>query len=404
MEKTARPNPRRRWTAALLALALPCAASAAPKSSEKKDDAETARAKAEALEKKREEQALIRAQFAFGFNDIADKIVIIECEGARGGSAGSGFIAKMNGKPYIFTNQHVIMGADKIAFTTASGQRLAPKSVELSSERDIARLEVDAQDGLEIGPTVAMGIPVAVFGNSEGAGVATELYGTVNGVGAELVETSAEFVSGNSGSPVLNLDRQVLGIASYVRVSRKHAMKEGTEFENKTRRFCYRLTGVEWQAVNWKQYNDKFGKTCVANEALVDSIFDIIQDWFKDPFSKVAADDHPDTELRKWSSSHNLMVNRIVRLNDKGRATPHELDNTNKQIRKDIGDSAATLSAACKQRSRQMRLLATQRDLSGYLRGEFEGYAASLDNAAAAIDRFGAKLSDINFFSFKDEV
>jgi hypothetical protein len=97
------------------------------------------------------------------------------------------------------------------------------------------------------------------------------------------------------------------------------------------------------------------------------------------------------------------MVNRIMRLNDKGRASQHELDNTNKQIRNDIGDSAEALSTVCSNRARQLRLLADQRELTEYLRNELEGNVASLEYAARAIDRFGDKLSDINFFHFSDK-
>jgi hypothetical protein len=275
--------------------------------------------------------------------------------------------------------------------------------VELSATRDIARLLLPDEDGFELAATIEMDLPVGVFGNSDGGGVATELYGTVSGVGADVVEVTADFVSGNSGSPVLNLNQELVGIASYVKYSQKSKMKEGTKFENQTRRFCYRLTGTQWQAVNWKQYNKKYGKLYRTNEQLVDSIYEIINQWYDSPFGKVTADDHPDHDLQKWSTSHNHMVNRIVRLSDKGRATRHELDNTNKQIRKDIGDSAEALAAVCKGRARQMKLLSTQRELTEFLRKEFEGYAYSLDYSAKAIDRFGDRLTDLNFFRFADE-
>jgi hypothetical protein len=361
--------------------------------------AEEERETKEALEKRLEEEKEFKAQFEYSFNDIADNLVIITCEN----SSGSGFIAKMNGKTYLLTNQHVILGSEKISFQTATGRALRPRSVELSARRDIVRLLLTDEGGFEIADSMSMGSPIGVFGNSEGGGVATELYGKVTGVGADVVEVSADFVKGNSGSPVLNLEQEVIGIASYLRYSRKKRDTEGTRFENQTRRFCHRLTGTKWKPVNWKKYNKDYGKRYRTNEQLVDSIFEIINQWYDSPFGKISADEHPDMDLRKWSTAHNHMVNRIVRLNDKGRATRHQLDNTNKQIRKDIGDSATVLAKVCKSRARQMRMLATQKELTEFLRKEFEGYAYSLEYAAKAIDRFGDKLSDINYFRFENE-
>ncbi|MCF7817743.1 MAG: serine protease [Kiritimatiellales bacterium] len=363
------------------------------------DDAKAEREKEAVLEKKRAEEKVIKAQFGYSFNDIADKLVIIEHELG----SGSGFLAKMDDKYYIITNQHVILGADQISFKTATGEQLRPIKVELSTTRDIVRLELATESGFALSESIEMGIPIGVFGNSDGGAVATELYGKTSGVGGDVIEVSADFVAGNSGSPVLNLDQQVIGIASYVKFSRKSKMKEGTKFENKTRRFCYRLTGTQWQTVDWKLYNKKYGKLYRANEQLVDSIFEIIGQWYENPFKKVTVENHPDQELCRWSDAHNLMVNRITRLSDKGRASPHELNNTNQQIRKDIGDSAGALSAVCTGRARQISLLASQRELTEFMRKEFESNASSLEYAAKAIDRFGDKLTDINFFRFKDD-
>jgi hypothetical protein len=391
--------PKRLLHIALLTALVCCSVSAEETPSE--DDEE--RAKKEAAEQREEIEQIIKAQFGYSFNDISGQLVTITCESDSGRSAGSGFIAKMDGKSYLITNQHVILGADKISFKTTTGRILRPRKVELSETRDIARLLLADEEGFEVTPSVSMGIPVGVFGNSEGSGVATELYGETTGVGADVVEVSAEFVKGNSGSPVLNLEQQVVGIASYVKYSRKKKDTEGTKFEKLTRRFCYRLTDTQWKTVNWKQYNKKYGRLYRANDQLIDSIFDIIKQWYDSPFARVSIHDHPDYDLNKWSTAHNHMVNRIVRLSDKGRATPHELNNTNKQIRKDVRDSAEALAAVCRSRARNMQMLATQKDLTEFLRQQFEDYASGLEYAAQSIDRYGDKLSDIHFFRFKKE-
>jgi hypothetical protein len=378
----------------ILLLGLPCFHATAKEEEDK--SAEIERNKKEALEKWLAEEQEIKAQFEYSFNDVADHIVTVSCQSSRGRSSGSGFIAKMDGKTYLFTNQHVILGADKISFKTTSGTTLRPRGVQVCTSLDIARLPLEETDGLIISKNMAIDAPIAVFGNSEGGGVATELYGKVTGIGAEVVEVSADFVFGNSGSPVLNLDREVIGIASYVRSF------SDDEDGSKTRRFCYRLTGSEWRTINWKKYNDKYGKLHRDNQELIESIIEIANVWYGDPFNRVSAGEHPDSGLKKWSTSHNHMVNRIGRMREKGRATQHELDNVNKRIRKDMSDSADALSTVCRNRARQMHFLAKQKELTGYLRNEFTSFAERLESAADEIDLYGSELAAKNFFYFVD--
>lgn len=262
--------------------------------------------KEEDAEKSRAESKIIKKEFSYSFNDIRDHLVVIEHENGMG----SGFVAKMGDHYYIFTNQHVILGAKKISFKSVSGKQLRPKKVELSATRDIARLLLDTDEGLAISGNIEMDAPVGVFGNSDGAGVATELYGKINGVGGDLVEVSADFVSGNSGSPVLNLNQEVIGIASYVRFSSNSRSKEGTQFENKTRRFCYRITGSRWIAVNWGKYNTKYGIPYSENEQLIQCLKTIYDEWDGDISDRVHLETGSDRRILSWSQAHNEITTK----------------------------------------------------------------------------------------------
>lgn len=320
------------------------------------------------------EEAEIKDQFSYTFDDVYDKLVIIECKGSHGAWSGSGFIAAMDGKTYIFTNQHIVLGADTVSFKTAKGDILRPRVVELSAERDIARLLIEDREALAISDNISMSAPLAVFGNSEGGGVATELYGKVTGVGADLVEVSAEFVSGNSGSPVLNQNKEVIGIASYVRHSQPSRMKKGTRFEDKVRRFCYRLTNVRWARVNWKKYNAEYGSAYRENEAMVETILNVVNGLYDEPFGRVT-ENYTDSALARWSVQHNRAVN-----------------SAGNQRRTDVHKSTKALADFCNRRARNIKLNLETRGMTGFLREESEGFMYSFEYASEAIDYFNTKL------------
>ncbi|MDZ8117926.1 S1 family peptidase [Pontiella agarivorans] len=313
--------------------------------------------------------------FDFSADQLANRLAVLTCSTRTESWFGSGFVAELNGKKYIFTNQHVILGADRITCKTADGQPLRPRGIELSKVRNLARFEVDTDAAFPLSSDASMDEAVAVFGNEKGT--PTEYFGRINGVGADLIETTAEFTRENGGAPVLNADGAVIGMASHVRESRSHAMKEGTKFEDRTRRFCQRFNRVDWQTVNWKRFNTMFGKPYRQSEALINNTFDILVDWQNEPFKTVSLESGPDRGLNTWVSSHNAVMEKIV-------------NNSNKRQKYSAyAESLQGLSEICASRARQLQLLEGSRELTGFLRNEFSAQAAALDFAVKYIKRRG---------------
>ena len=189
------------------------------------------------------------------FQMSKDKLVLVDCEDG----SGSGFLAEMEGKKYLITNEHVLRAAngEMPHVQLLDGRKLKLGELEIAKDRDLVRIGVDAdvvpfRVSEEI-PNIGAG--VVIYGNSAGGGVATEVTGKIQGVGPSRIEVDAMFVSGNSGSPVIDTNANVIGVATFATyyADKKDWTKKDTRF-NDVRRFALRLSSVEWEKVEWDRY------------------------------------------------------------------------------------------------------------------------------------------------------
>ena len=146
-------------------------------------------------------------------------------------SLGSGVIIEAKG--IILTNDHVISGASKIVATTKSGLELDCEVVGSDTDNDLAVLRVKrpgaplpsiklgTSSDLMIGETVvAIGNPFGLS-NTVTAGVLSALGRSVQGsenqrVYTDFIQIDAPINPGNSGGPVVNIQGELIGIATAI--------------------------------------------------------------------------------------------------------------------------------------------------------------------------------------------
>lgn len=199
------------------------------------------------------------------FSDIDTALVFVD----TGVGRGSGFIMSMEGKTYLLSNQHNFMGANKIDLTSMHAKDIEVETFEFNRNRDLVRFEIDVNKHPDIGvlemsdETPQIGQEIAVFGNSAGGNVATELRGEVLGVGPRDIEVDADIVSGNSGSPILNENGEVIGVATYVafqlefdKNDKRKQIFKGTRFD-KARRYGVRIPYDGWIRVDLRRFLDQ---------------------------------------------------------------------------------------------------------------------------------------------------
>jgi hypothetical protein len=180
------------------------------------------------------------------------------------GGAGSAFIARIGKGRYLITNQHVVAGMDVPVFTKPDRTRLKIGTAAAAEGHDVMAFGIDQEgSALEamqnVDRHVAIGDEVAVLGNPSGEGVIHPLSGKIVGLGPQLVEVSAEFVPGNSGSPIIHVRTgKVIAVASYLIYEPIGMQEEGTRQNTRTRRFGYRLDSIQkWLPVRMWEFNDE---------------------------------------------------------------------------------------------------------------------------------------------------
>ncbi len=145
-------------------------------------------------------------------------------------SLGSGVI--IDSKGIILTNDHVISGASKIIATTKDGKELECDVVGSDADNDLAVLK--ARGAVSNLPTIRMGVSsdlligetVVAIGNPFGlsntvtAGVLSALGRSVPGenqrVYSDFLQIDAPINPGNSGGPVVNIQGEMIGVATAI--------------------------------------------------------------------------------------------------------------------------------------------------------------------------------------------
>jgi S1-C subfamily serine protease len=138
-------------------------------------------------------------------------------------ATGSGVIIDAE-KGLIFTNNHVINGADDIIVTLGDGREAPAKRVGSDPSTDVAVIKVQAEnltalliddsDGLEVGDFVlAIGNPYRI-GQTVTSGIISGLHRTNVGIEKyeDFIQTDAAIYPGNSGGALVNLRGELIGI------------------------------------------------------------------------------------------------------------------------------------------------------------------------------------------------
>ena len=144
-------------------------------------------------------------------------------------SEGSGFIARQDG--FIYTNFHVVEGADKVQVKLQDGREFPGKVIGTDEKTDIAVIKVEASNLPVVQMANSDAVKVGQFAFAIGAPFKldyTFTYGVISGKGrskllatggyniAEYLQTDTSINPGNSGGPLCDIDGKVVGMNTLI--------------------------------------------------------------------------------------------------------------------------------------------------------------------------------------------
>jgi S1-C subfamily serine protease len=133
----------------------------------------------------------------------------------------------------IITDEHVIHNADNVSTVDINGRECPATVYYADSNEDLALLDTKCEGTpLKIATSVKVGQTVIMMGNPE-----TETFfmtkGIVSSLSRYFVGFDARSIAGNSGSPLVSLNGEVLGVTRWVyNVSEKVAVATNNETLN----------------------------------------------------------------------------------------------------------------------------------------------------------------------------
>lgn len=154
---------------------------------------------------------------------IKPSAVAIETFDARGNSLsrGSGFFVGAN---KIITNRHVIEKSARVEVHLVDGKKFLAKGVvAIDGEGDLAVLQVDVPPALAVPLPIVNAVPqegesIVVVGNPFGleGSVSNGIVSAVREISGygKIIQITAPISPGSSGSPVVNMLGQVIGVAT----------------------------------------------------------------------------------------------------------------------------------------------------------------------------------------------
>lgn len=228
--------------------------------------------------------------------------------------SGSGFFTYLHEMDVLVTNNHVILEMPDVKILDINGNVYEYSKIYSSPERDLAIIPIDRTNHAAIPNLSVMKRPdmlqpntaVTAYGDSLGGGVITETKGKYLGIGPEILEVDAPFVSGNSGGPILeNQSRRVIGVATFCKIMQSTQQTAyGSRFEAKKHRPAIRRFATRIDNISIEDFEELTAEKVRRDQLNIQEMNKILQE-ITELFENTSPRSNPKEQLKnilqKWS-------------------------------------------------------------------------------------------------------
>jgi hypothetical protein len=169
---------------------------------------------------------------------VSPSVVRVEAKSLEGDTMiGSGFVCELQGKKFILSNRHVVLGAKEVRVGSSEATLVLAPSYRISPELDLALIDLPPglliaplktrTDGVKIGERIfAIGFPLGLNKSIT--------QGLISSDTEKVVQFDASISSGNSGGPLVDRDGAALGVVTAGAKSNGDEIAQNLNFAIKT--------------------------------------------------------------------------------------------------------------------------------------------------------------------------
>jgi hypothetical protein len=242
--------------------------------------------------------------FAGQFEKIKNSLVVIETYDGRK----SGIMIKMQDGTFILTSQDVFTSGF-ISAKSLSGKSINPVSFEVPDDQNgLLRIKTENIDALQIQlqSNINYADPADVFRTNSRLGIISELSLKLNNDNT----LANPFTDEITGSPVMNINGELIGIAGNRGFTVKKAAWLTSNLPDKSNEVQVIKSGMTWQKIELSQFIKQCMFICEAENFLF-PFTQTAEIWCKSPYTPIELKSSQPEKMKAWLESNNTYLKDI---------------------------------------------------------------------------------------------
>lgn len=237
--------------------------------------------------------------------DIFDQVLLVQGDVC----SGTGVCLKDGTNMYMYTVLSLMYKNKRVRITDINGTRFTPRSMEYARDREIVRIRLSSSNrkGLQCVSHIDMSSWGTVYGNEDDKKVIKLSDARVTGIGKEMLNIQSELHQKCNGAPIINDNKEVLGIILYRSFFSTNMAASSPIFAGN--QDVIRIdTITDWEDVHPRYFTQEAAVLNAREKALCDATTVLKLCWRQKFDSVIAEEPALPEELNRWITEHNNLI------------------------------------------------------------------------------------------------